>query len=298
MTPPETIGSTLGAVAAALEAAGFGEARRRARRLVAASLDLSASEVFTQLDRMVTEDDGERASELLARMIAHEPLSRILGVREFWGLEFTLSPDTLDPRPESETIIEAVLARLPDRERAYRILDLGTGSGCLLLALLSELPAATGIGIDVSPGAIAMARGNAARLGLAAREDFIAGDWAGPLAEKFDVVVTNPPYIATGDIATLPPEVRDFDPRLALDGGGDGLDGYRAIAAELPRLLSLGGIFAGEFGQGQEEKVAALIRAGGLMIDQIVPDLAGIPRCVVARRACGEKMVGTGDSPA
>ena len=298
MTPPETIGSTLGAVAAALEAAGFDEARRRARRLVAAALDLSASEVFAQLDRMITEDDGERVAEFLARMVAHEPLSRILGVREFWGLDFTLSPDTLDPRPESETIVEAVLERLPDRARAYRILDLGAGSGCLLLALLSELPAATGIGIDAAPGAVAAARSNAARLGYAARADFVVGDWAERLGQTFDVVVANPPYIATGDIEGLPPEVRDFDPRRALDGGLDGLDAYRAIAAALPGLLRPGAIFAGEFGQGQGALVSELIAGAGLSVECILPDLAGIPRCVVVQRGRGEKMVGTGKSPA
>jgi release factor glutamine methyltransferase len=298
MTPPETIGSTLGAAAAELAAAGFDETRRRARRLVAAALDVSTSEVFANLDRMIPAADSERIAELLARMVAHEPLSRILGVREFWGLDFALSPDTLDPRPQSETIVEAVLARHADRERAYRILDLGTGSGCLLLALLSELPAATGVGIDVSSGAIATARDNAARLGLAARAEFVTGDWAEGLTETFDVVVANPPYIATADIAGLPLEVRDFDPRRALDGGADGLDAYRAIAAAVPRLLKLGGVFAGEFGRGQDAAVAAAIASGGLIVDNVVPDLAGIPRCVVARRAGSEKMVGTGEPPA
>lgn len=298
MTPPETIGSTLGAVAAALEAAGFDEARRRARRLVAAALGLSASDVFARLDRMITEEEDERVAEFLARVVAHEPLSRILGMREFWGLEFMLSTDTLDPRPESETVIEAALARLPDRARAYRILDLGTGSGCLLLALLSELPAASGIGVDAAPGAVDMARRNAMRLGLAARAEFAVGDWAKSLTETFDVVVANPPYIAAADILGLPPEVRDFDPRRALDGGFDGLDAYRAIAAELPRLLGPGGVFAGEFGQGREAAVAELIVANGLTVGCVIPDLAGIPRCVVAQRGSGEKMVGTGQSPA
>lgn len=298
MTPPETIGSTLGTVAAALAEAGFDQARRRARRLVAAALGLSASEVFARLDRMITEDDGKRVSEILARAVAHEPLSRILGVREFWGFEFMLSPDTLDPRPESETVVDAVLARLPDRARAYRILDLGTGSGCLLLALLAELPGATEIGVDVAPGAVEMARCNAERLGLGPRADFVIGDWAEPLGQEFDVVVANPPYVASTDIEGLPPEVRDYDPRRALDGGADGLDGYRAIAAELPWLLRSGGVFAGEFGQGQDAAVAELIGASGLRIDCVVPDLAGIPRCVVAHRSRGEKMVGTGKSPA
>jgi release factor glutamine methyltransferase len=284
MTPPETVGSTLGAVSAALREAGFDEPRRRARRLVAAALDVPMSEVFAHLDRMITEDDADRIARVLRRVIAHEPLSRILGVREFWGLDFALSSETLDPRPESETIVEAVIARLPERDRACHILDLGTGSGCLLLALLSEFQAASGIGVDLVFGAAAAARRNAARLGLGDRAGFVVGDWAAALASCFDVVVANPPYIASTAIACLPREVRDFDPRRALDGGCDGLDAYRAIAAALPRLLASGGIFAGEIGQGQDRAVAALITASGLAIDAIIPDLAGIPRCVVARR--------------
>ena len=289
----ETIRSTLDAVAAALKAVGFDEARRRARQLVAAALGLTQTDIFAHPDRAIAADDRERVAAFLARALKHEPLSRVLGVREFWGLDFALSPETLDPRPESETIVEAALARLPDRERAYRVLDLGTGSGCLLLALLSELPAAVGIGVDIAPGAVAAARGNAIRLGLSTRAEFVLGDWAGPLAGEFDLVVANPPYIATSDIAGLPPAVRNFDPWRALDGGADGLDAYRAIAAQLPRRLTPGGVFFGEVGQGQAEQVAALLAAAGLVVDEIVPDLAGIPRCVVARGAGAEKMVGT-----
>jgi release factor glutamine methyltransferase len=284
MTPPETLGSALGAVSAALFEAGFDEPRRHARRLVASALDVPIADVFAHLDRLITEDDGERIGNVLRRVLAHEPLSRILGMREFWGLDFALSSETLDPRPESETIIEAVVARLPERDRACRILDLGTGSGCLLLALLSEFPAADGIGVDRVFAAAAAARSNAARLGLADRASFVVGDWTAALAIRFDVVVANPPYIASAAIACLPREVRDFDPRRALDGGADGLESYRAILAGLPRLLASGGIFAGEIGQGQDRAVAPLITASGLAIDAIVPDLAGIPRCVVARR--------------
>ncbi|HYM72350.1 MAG TPA: peptide chain release factor N(5)-glutamine methyltransferase [Stellaceae bacterium] len=283
MTPPDTIGSTVGDVAAALTAAGFDEPRRRARRLVAAALGVSAAEVFSQLDRMIPAADSERVAELLTRMLRHEPLSRILGRREFWGLEFHLSADTLDPRPETETVVEAVLARLTERTRPYRFLDLGTGSGCLLLSLLAEFRAASGVGVDRAPGAVLAARANAVRLGLAARAAFVVGDWAAALAGAFDAIVANPPYIATGDIAALPREVRDFDPHRALDGGPDGLDAYRAIAAVLPRLLAPGGVFAAEIGQGQEGAVAALLAGRGLAIDEVVPDLAGIPRCVVAR---------------
>jgi release factor glutamine methyltransferase len=285
VTPPDTLGSTVGDVAVALGAAGFDQPRRRARRLVAAALGLSAAEVFADLDRMIPAADSERVAELLIRMLAHEPLSRIEGVREFWGLEFRLCADTLDPRPETETVVEAVLARLSDRGRGYRILDLGTGSGCLVLALLAELPAASGVGVDCAYGAVAAACDNAMRLGLAARADFVVGDWAAAVSGRFDIIVANPPYIASGDISALAPEVRDFDPRRALDGGADGLDAYRVIVATLPRLLTPAGFLAAEIGYGQDGAVARMIAAQGLTIDEIVPDLAGIPRCVVARGA-------------
>ncbi len=215
--------------------------------------------------------------------MAREPLSRILGTREFWGLEFSLSADAFDPRPETETVVEAVLALMSDRNRPYRLLDLGTGSGCLLLALLSELPAATGIGVDIAPGAVASARANAAALGLAGRARFAVGDWGGAVGGNFDVIVANPPYVATAAIAALPREVKDYDPLRALDGGADGIEPYRIIAADLPRLLCPGGIFAAEIGAGQHAEVAAILEARGLAIEVVAADLAGIARCVVAR---------------
>lgn len=284
MTPRETIGSTHGAVAAALAEAGFDEARRRARRLLAAALGLAAAGVLAGSDRMVTEDEAGRIAAMLDRVLAREPLSRILGVREFWGLGFALSAETLDPRPETETVVEAVLARLPAKDRPYRFLDLGTGTGCLLLALLSEYPAATGIGVDRAAGAATTARHNAARLKLADRAHFVVGDWGAATVGGFDAIVANPPYIASAEIAGLPAEVRDYDPRLALDGGADGFGAYRAIAADLPRLLRPGGLFASEIGAGQEGPVVGIIAAAGLVIDAVRPDLAGIPRCVAARR--------------
>ena len=280
----KTVGSAIEDAAAALGAAGFDEPRRRARRLVGAALGLSASAVFAHPERPLGPGEGDRVEELLTRILAHEPLSRIFGVREFWGLEFRLSPDTLDPRPETETVVEAVLARLPDRTRPYRLLDLGTGSGCLLLALLSELPAASGIGVDISVDAAAAAHGNAAALGLAGRARFAVGDWAAALHGRYDAVVANPPYIPTGTIPELAPEVRDHDPLRALDGGADGLAAYRAIAAELPRLLAPGGLFAAELGAGQDHAVAAILEAAGLAVETVIPDLAAIPRCIVVRR--------------
>ena len=283
MTPPKTIGSTLGEVAAALAKAGFGEPRRLARRLVVLALGLSPEEVFAPLDRAVSEEESERTEAALRRALAHEPLSRIRGSREFWGFDFALSPETLDPRPETETVVEAVIARLTDRERPYRILDLGAGTGCLLVALLSEYPRAEGLGIDRAFRAAVTARDNAARLGIAGRACFVVGDWATAVAGRFDAIVANPPYIASAEIAALPPEVRDFDPRLALDGGFDGLDAYRAIARDLPRVLAPSGLFACEIGAGQDEAVAGILAEQGLVVDEIIPDLAGIGRCVVTR---------------
>jgi release factor glutamine methyltransferase len=277
-----TTGSALAGAAAALAAAGFDQPRRRARRLLAAALGRSQAELFAHPEWALATAQEDRIAAMLSRMIADEPLSRITGRREFWGLEFMLSGDTLDPRPESETVVEAVLARLPDRTRAYRFLDLGTGSGCLLLALLSEFPRASGVGIDIAAGAARTARRNAELLGLGGRAQFIVGDWARAVAGRFDAAVANPPYIPTPAIAGLAPEVRDHDPHLALDGGADGLRAYRAIAADLPRLLTPGGLFAAEIGQGQAGEVAAILVQNGLANDGFAPDLAGILRCVVA----------------
>ena len=283
MSPPQTIGSALGVISAKLAEAGLDDARRRARRLLAVALGLTPEEVFARTDRTITEAEGKRIAGIVQRALKHEPLSRIEGKREFWGLEFTLSPETLDPRPDTETVVEAVVARLPERDRPYRFLDLGTGTGCLLLALLKEFPMATGIGLDRAPGAAATARDNAMHLGLACRAGFAAGDWTAAVAGKFDAIVANPPYIPTGDIAALPREVRDFDPLQALDGGGDGLDAYRRIARDLPRLLAPGAFFACEVGAGQDNAVAEILAEQGLVIDAVVSDLAGIARCVVAR---------------
>ena len=278
-----TLGLVSADTAAALAAAGLDEPRRRARRLIAAALGISETEVFADPKRQLGPAERGQIAAVLERVLRREPLTRILGRREFWGLELSLSPDTLDPRPETETVVEAVLARRPDRRPPYRILDLGTGSGCLLLALLSEFAYANGIGIDIARGAVMAARGNAAVLGLADRARFVISDWAKALAGRFDIVVANPPYIETAAIPDLAPEVRDHDPHLALDGGGDGLAGYRKIVSELPRLLAPGGLFATEIGSDQADAVAALLRQAGLTVEAVVPDLAGLPRCVVAR---------------
>jgi release factor glutamine methyltransferase len=275
------VGSALAEASAALTEAGFEQPRRQARRMIAAALGLSAAEVFAHPEHSLGAAERQRIAAMLARILAREPLTRILGRREFWGLEFALSAETLDPRPETETLVEAVLARRPDRQQVYRILDLGTGSGCLLLALLSELPNASGLGLDIAPGALAAARNNAEALGLDDRARFVAGDWGCSLAGRFDIIVANPPYIATGAIPGLPPEVRKHDPKRALDGGADGLAAYRAIAADLPRLLARGGLFAAEIGSDQAKAVTHVLAEAGLAVAAVLADLAGLPRCVV-----------------
>jgi release factor glutamine methyltransferase len=223
-------------------------------------------------------------------MVAGEPLSRILERREFWGLEFSLSADTLDPRPETETLIEAVLRREPDRNAPRRLLDLGTGTGCLLLALLAEFPAASGVGIDIAEGAVRTAARNALNLGLADRAWFIGGDWATAMSGKFDVILANPPYIASEALALLPREVACHDPWRALDGGEDGLRSHRALAEAASRLLSPHGIFATEIGAGQGDAVTAIMKENSLIVDGIEKDLGGIARCIIARpgRMAGE----------
>lgn len=288
------VGAALENCAAALTVAGFAEPRRQARRLVAAVRGVSAAEIFAHPEAELTPAEARRLQEMLRRMAGHEPLSRIVGVREFWGLDFLLSADTLDPRPESEGVVEAVLARLADRSAPYRFLDLGTGSGCLLLALLSEFPRASGVGVDVALGAAATARRNAELLGLGDRAHFVAADWASAINARFDAVVANPPYIASAAIAGLMPEVRDHDPHLALDGGADGLGAYRAIAAELPRVLPKRGLLVAEIGAGQADAVAGILQQHGLDLDGLAPDLAGITRVVAARRTEPAKKVWNG----
>jgi release factor glutamine methyltransferase len=268
-----------------LAAAGIEEARRDARLLVCRLLGGGPELLLGQAERELSAAETARIAAAVARRAAREPVSRILGEREFWSLSFALNDATLDPRPDSETLVEAVLAELPDRQAALRLLDLGTGSGCLLLALLSELPQAQGCGIDVSEAALTQATANAARLGLAARVRFCRRSWEDGLdlgAAPWDVVVSNPPYIASAEIAALAPEVAGYDPITALDGGADGLDAYRALIPAAAAVLAPGGLLALEIGQGQAAAVEDLLAAAGLTPLRRAADLAGIDRCLLA----------------
>jgi release factor glutamine methyltransferase len=227
-----------------------------------------------------------RYDALLDRRAAREPLALITGRREFWSLDLAVSAATLIPRPDSETLIEAALAAIPDRARVRRILDLGTGTGCLLLAALSEFPPAFGVGTDRTAAATSLARHNAAMLGMADRAAFVCTDWGDALVGGFDLIVSNPPYIRTGDLAALMPEVARHEPAAALDGGPDGLDAYRRILPELPRLLASGGVAVLELGVDQNEAVTGLARVAGFA-STTRADLAGIPRALLLRAESG-----------
>lgn len=280
-----TIGALRRTMAAELAAGGCETADLDARLLLGHALGLEPADLLALADRPVSGEAQARAAALLARRRAGEPVARIRGRKEFWSLDFRLSPETLVPRPDTETVVEEALARCPDRTAPLRILDLGTGSGAILAALLAERPNAVGVGIDRSEGAARAARDNLARAGLGARSFVVVGDWGEALRGGFDLVVSNPPYIAAGAMAGLPPEVRLHDPEAALVAGEDGLSAYRAIANALPRLLVPGGVAVLELGAGQEPEVAGLVVARGLRLPGPARrDLGGIPRALAAVR--------------
>ena len=251
-----------------------------ARFLVLGTLGLEPIDLALRGDRPVGAGAAS-LTEAVRRRLAGEPVARILGAWEFWGLPFRLSPETLVPRPDTETVVEAALRCAPDHAAPLRILDLGTGSGCILVALLTELPRARGLGLDRAVGALRTARANAAENGVADRACFVAGDWCACLAGGFDLVVSNPPYIASGVIPGLERDVRSHDPAAALDGGVDGLDAYRRILAGLAGIpLAAGAGVVLEIGFDQAEPVAALGIAAGLALRDVARDLAGHPRAL------------------
>jgi release factor glutamine methyltransferase len=257
-----------------------------ARLIVAHALGLDHAGLVRDSERLLGPRSLAGIEELATRRLAGEPVARIVGVKEFWGLSFAVTPAVLVPRPETETVVETALSRLDasgKREGPLRIADLGTGSGAILLALLHELPLAIGIGTDRSFAAIETARENARRLGFDERAAFVACDFGAALGSSLDLVVSNPPYIASAEIATLDREVRDFDPVVALDGGTDGLAAYRTIVADAGRLLTPGAFLVMEVGAGQANAVSVLAGAAGLGAITATPDLAGIPRVVSAR---------------
>jgi release factor glutamine methyltransferase len=284
----QTVDAARRALTARFKSAPIDSAELDARILVGAVLGLDLTGIIAAANRCLTSDEATRLEDFARRRLSGEPIARIVGYKEFWGLPLQLSAATLVPRPDTETVVELawqVLCTSPQPHRPLRIIDIGTGSGAILLALLSELPNASGIGTDISVAAVETASANAAHLGFALRTAFVACDYVAALSGKFDLIVSNPPYIRSAEIASLAVEVRNHDPVAALDGGADGLDAYRAIAPEAARLLAPGGTLVVEVGLGQSSDVRRLMAAVGLTL-QGPPkaDLAGIRRAVAFRK--------------
>lgn len=277
-------GTVLRVLTARFQAAGIDSARLDSRLLVAEVLGLDPLHLATHPEIVMTAQQQTAIEALAARRENREPISHILGRRGFWTLDLRVTKDTLDPRPDTETLVQGVLDRRPDRQAALSILDFGTGSGCILLALLSERPLAQGLGVDQSPGALAVAADNALRCGVAARARFQQGNWGQGLSGPFDVIVSNPPYIPDAEIAGLEPEVARHEPLTALAGGPDGLDCYRILVPQMATLLAPGGLAGFEVGAGQAQAVAALFATHGFRGVEIAQDLAGVDRCVFATR--------------
>ena len=276
--PAATLAAALSDAVDSLTTVGIAGAASDARILASEATGLRREEMLRAPDTRLSQQVLRRFESLVARRRRGEPVSRIVGRREFWGLEFIITPATLDPRPDSETLVEAILNRTGARTRMPQILDVGTGSGCLLLALLHELPAATGVGIDISPAACAAAAANADRLGLAGRAAFVSGNWTEPLAGRFDIVVSNPPYIPSSEISALAPEVRAHDPAVSLDGGQDGLEGFRKLADSLGSLVQPDGLVAVEIGHSQQQAVDDIFTDSGFAARDLYHDLSGRPR--------------------
>ena len=282
--PPMTRLQAIATVADYLEAAGIGDSQDEARALLRAATGLTRLELALAPRAPLSQREAGALSDYAARRAAHEPVSRILGERGFWTLDLAVAPNVLDPRPDTETLVETALSCVAQKRAApLSILDLGSGSGAIVCALLSELPAARAVAIDLSAEACAATAANLVRCGLSDRASVVRGRWAEALQGRFDLVVSNPPYVRTEDIAGLEPEVRLHDPALALDGGGDGLDRYREILADLPRLLGKDGVVLFEVGFDQAVSVATLLSAKGLQIECFARDAGGHERVVAAR---------------
>ncbi|MGB8401339.1 MAG: peptide chain release factor N(5)-glutamine methyltransferase [Bradyrhizobium sp.] len=286
--PGQSVEAARRSLTSRFKSGGVDSAELDARMLAGAVLALDLTGMIAAANRRLTVEESARLEVLAQRRLSGEPVARILGVKEFWGLPLRLSDATLVPRPDTETVVELALDMLRAGgalDRRLRIADLGTGSGAILLALLSELPNAGGFGTDISAAAVDTATGNAARLALSDRATFIACDYASGLSGAFDLIVSNPPYIRSADIASLATEVRDHDPPAALDGGADGLDGYRTLIPQAAAALAPGGALVVEAGLGQSAEIEGLMTAAGLTVaGQPRADLAGIRRAVAGRQ--------------
>lgn len=280
---PQTLAQALDHAANVLAASGVDDASRDAAVLLASAAGLSRAAIIAGQNELLPSLALERFWSYVERRCQREPVGCILGRRDFWKDEFEVSPDVLEPRPDSETLIEAVLAHSRHRSGdPIKILDLGVGSGALLASLLREFPHAWGLGVDASPAACTVARRNIERLGLAARAEIKQLNWENLDHSTWDIVVSNPPYIASSSLDHLEPEVRNWDPTMALDGGDDGLDAYRSLARVLPHLVASSGFSVLEIGFDQAATVPKILQKAGLEIREIRRDLGGNPRALVA----------------
>ncbi|WP_431281170.1 peptide chain release factor N(5)-glutamine methyltransferase [Humitalea sp. 24SJ18S-53] len=280
--PGGSVGAFLCQAGQVLRGAGADNPRGEARALLAHAMGCAPDALLRDPRAPVPAEAAAAFGDLLRRRLAAEPMAHLLGRQGFWTLDLGVSPATLIPRPDSESLVEMALAEAPD---PARVLDLGTGTGALLLAVLAECPAAWGVGTDRVAAAVALAAANAAANGLAGRAAFVCADWAAPLAGRFDLILCNPPYIESADLPGLMPEVARFEPASALDGGADGLDAYRAVCAALPALLSPGGVAVLELGAGQRQAVEAIAIKAGLRPIGARPDLGGHDRALGLRLA-------------
>ena len=284
LSVPSTLGEAAQAVSRHLQGAGIDGSNLDARLLVSFGADMAPETILIYPETELGADERDRIETLVARRIAREPMSHILGEREFWSMNFEVTPDTLTPRPDTECLVETALGviRGSAPSEHVSILDLGTGSGCILLALLSELPNANGVGVDLNAGALAVAQRNAKRHGLEQRVDFVSGSWFSGVRSGFDLIVSNPPYIESGEIGLLEPEVAEYEPLLALDGGPDGLGAYREICANAATVLNVGGTVVLEIGMSQSQAVTEILEAAGFLSIRTCSDLAGRDRIVMA----------------
>lgn len=280
-----TIAEALAEAVEQLEEAGVDSAHLDARLLLSRVLGVSRAYLTMHADAYLSDSELMAFDVLVERRAAREPMAQILGEREFWSLNFRVTADTLDPRPDSESIIEAVLRYVPSKQSRLLMADFGVGSGCLLLSLLSEYPRAHGLGVDMSAAALEVAEKNAHTLGLSTRATFHQTSWGEGVIGRYDVIVSNPPYIRESDMAALEPEVTQYEPHSALVGGEDGLEAYRALLPDVKRLLAPNGIAVLEFGQGQAADVTAIAEANELRMLETCKDLAGIERCAVFAHA-------------
>ncbi|MBL0319920.1 MAG: peptide chain release factor N(5)-glutamine methyltransferase [Alphaproteobacteria bacterium] len=282
--PQRTIEQALSEAKHALKSAGIDLHHLEAELLLAHTLEKTREYVIGYPEATVNQELYTLYQSFIKRRIDHEPYALIVGSQEFWGRAFNVSSETLIPRPDTETLIEAALTLFKDKNQPLRIIDLGTGTGCLLLTLLAEFPCATGIGIDINENTLEIAKTNAVHLGLAKRGEFQLRSFGEDVDGRFDLVITNPPYIVSSDIASLEPNVRDYEPHRALSGGEDGLEHYRKIIPTLPNIVPSGGWFICEIGNHQETEVASLLGNIGFHVHELRRDLSGIIRCVVANR--------------